>query len=122
MQIVFSGFLAFGGLVALLAGGYGLQRTRDIIAGGEVAVAVVKPPLPDTALPLLQFETADGRVMEIVSPVVLRAGTVVRLRYDPADPREVALPDHRRTWLDLGFVLLGAVVILAAVVLVATSF
>ena len=122
MQIVFAGFLAFGGLVALLAGVYGLRRTRDIIAGGDVAVAVVKPAPPDTALPLLQFETADGRVMEIVSPVVLRAGTVVRLRYDPADPRDVALPDHRRTWLDLGFVLLGAVVILVAVVLVATSF
>ena len=70
---------------------------------------------------MLRFETADGRVMEVVSPVKLALGAGVPLLYDPADPRDVALPGHRRTRLDQSFAAAGAVVILVAVVLVVLS-
>ncbi|WP_329458384.1 DUF3592 domain-containing protein [Streptomyces sp. NBC_01497] len=121
MQIVFAGSVAFGGLLALLAGAYGLYRTRQILASGTSAVALVMRPPPGAERPMLQFETADGRVMELVSPVDLEVGSVVVLAYDPRDPRDVALPRHRRTLLDAGFVAVGAVALLLAVVLVATA-
>jgi hypothetical protein len=116
VQIVFAGFLAFGGLVALIAGVHGLRRTSAIIADGEPVVALVTRPPARCERPLLQFETADGRVMAVVSPVMLALGSSVPLVYDPADPRDVVLPGHRRTRLDQGFAVAGAAVILAAVV------
>jgi hypothetical protein len=121
VQIVFAGSVAFGGLVALLAGAYGLHRTREILAAGESAVALVMMPPAGADRPMLQYETTDGRVMEIVSPVPLDVGSVVVLSYDPKDPRDVALPRHRRTVLDVGFVITGVVAVLVAVVLVVAS-
>jgi hypothetical protein len=115
--VVFAGWVAFGGAVALLAGAYGLHRTRRVLAEGETAVALVLRPPADAQRPLLQFETADGRVMEIPSPVTLETGSLVRLSYNPRDPREVALPRYRRTLLDTGFVACGALALLTALVL-----
>jgi hypothetical protein len=122
VQIVFAASVAFGGLVALLAGGYGLYRTRQILARGEPAVALVMMPLPGAERPMLQFETADGRVMELVSPADLDVGSAVMLSYDPKDPRDIALPRHRRTLLDVGFVITGVVALLVAVLVALLPF
>lgn len=122
MQIVFAGATVVSGLLVLLAGVYGLRRTRQILAAGHSVTGLVKRPPAGAERALLQFETADGRVMEIVSPVPLDIGSVVELSYDPADPRDVALPAHRRTGLDVGFVVAGAAVVVLAAVLAATSF
>jgi hypothetical protein len=119
--IVFAGVTAFGGFVTLLAGIYGLRTTRGILADGEPAVALVKRGPVGSERPLLQFETADGRLLEIVAPVTLDVGSTVILLYDPADPRDIALPDHRRTRLDQSFVVAGAAAMLIAVTLVVTS-
>jgi hypothetical protein len=120
--IVFAGSVAFGGLVAVLAGAYGLYRTRQVLAHGTSVLALVMRPLPGAERPMLQFETADGRVMELVSPVDLEVGSTVLLSYSPDDPREVALPRHRRTLLDAGFVAAGMAALVVAVVLVVIAF
>ncbi|MFF0447834.1 DUF3592 domain-containing protein [Streptomyces sp. NPDC004609] len=111
MQIVFGAVTVLGGLVAVLAGAYGLRQTRRIRRAGHFAIAVVKPPPPGGERPLLQYETRDGRVMETVSPVPrLPEGSSVRLSYDPADPREIVVDGHERTGVDRAFVSAGLVV------------
>ncbi|AVZ72411.1 hypothetical protein SLUN_09605 [Streptomyces lunaelactis] len=125
MQIVFAAFTAIGGLVAALAGAYGLRQTRRIAASGHFAIALVKPAPPGVERPLLQYETEDGRVMEIVSPVPLQAplesGSSVRLSYDPEDPRDVVLDGHARTRVDKGFVIAGLALVVIALVLAVTA-
>lgn len=67
-------FGALGGVVAYLAGVVGLRELRRLRRVGVPALALVRARVPtpeDRALPprpLLQFETADGRVMEVFSP------------------------------------------------------
>ncbi|MEU5997937.1 DUF3592 domain-containing protein [Streptomyces sp. NPDC047197] len=118
-MVVLGVFTALGGLVALLAGAYGLRRTRRVTAAGEVAQALVKEVRPGAERPLLQFETGDGSVVEVVSPVPpsrerpLAAGERVRIAYDSDDPREAVLLGRERRGVDRGFVAVGA----AAVVL-----
>ncbi len=125
-MVIFAALTSFGGLVALLAGAYGLRQTRRITAVGETVTALVKPPPQGAERPLLQFETLDGRVMEVSSPVPpgrrlpLRTGTEVRIAYDPADPRDVVLPGRDRVRLDQGFVAAGAVLVVLGVVLAVT--
>lgn len=123
MLFVLAGFTVFGGLVALLAGAYGLRETRRIAAAGGVAWALVKPTMPGSGRPLLQYETADGQVLELPSPVPptrrepLTPGARVQLAYDPADPREVVLLGRERTGLDRTFVAAGAAVLAVGLVL-----
>ncbi|MEO3977152.1 DUF3592 domain-containing protein [Streptomyces sp. CAU 1734] len=108
MQIVFAAFTLAGGLIAALAGVYGLRQTRRIARSGHFAIALVKPVPPGAERVLLAFETADGRLMEIPSPVPLAEGRSIRLAYDPGDPRDVVVDGHRRTGVDGGFVVAGA--------------
>ncbi|MFI6283747.1 DUF3592 domain-containing protein [Streptomyces sp. NPDC051018] len=111
MQIVFGAITVLAGLVAVLAGAYGLRQTRRIRGAGHSATAVVKPPPPGGERPLLQYETRDGRVVEIVSPVPrLPEGSRTRLSYDPDDPREVVVDGHERTGVEWAFVAAGLVV------------
>jgi uncharacterized protein DUF3592 len=118
---------AFGGLVAVLAGAYGLHRTRRIERSGQTADALVKPPQPGSDRPLVQFETAAGRVVEVVSPVPrtrrrpLRVGSEVRVAYDADDPREIVLLGSGRVRLDQGFMVAGAALVVLGAVLVATA-
>ncbi|MEV3856282.1 DUF3592 domain-containing protein [Streptomyces sp. NPDC050095] len=122
-MIVLAACTAVGGLVALLAGAYGLSRTRRIQAAGNVVEALVKQPQPGSERPLLQFETVDGRVMEVVSPVPpskrrpLPAGGVVTLAYDTDDPRETVVLGGERPGIDRGFMIAGAVLVLTGMVL-----
>ncbi|MBO1335400.1 DUF3592 domain-containing protein [Streptomyces sp. VRA16 Mangrove soil] len=117
-MIVLAAFTALGGLVALLAGAYGLRRTRRIRAAGNVVEALVKPPQPGSDRPLLQFATADGQVIEVVSPVPagrhrpLPAGGVVSVAYDTEDPRETVVLGGERPGVDRGFMIAGAVLVL----------
>ncbi|WP_405654228.1 DUF3592 domain-containing protein [Streptomyces sp. RK9] len=113
-MVVLAAFTTLGGLVALLAGAYGLHRTRHLTEAGEITDALVKAVLQGADRPTLQFETADGRVLEVVSPVPpnrrrpLRTGERVRIAYDADDPREVVLIGRERRGLDWAFVAAGA--------------
>jgi hypothetical protein len=112
MLIVFGAVTAFGGLIAVVAGGYGLRRADRIRGLGHAAEALVKPSPPGAERPRLTFETHDGRVMEIVSPVPgLAAGDGVRLWYDPADPREVVVDGHERRGVEWAFLAVGCALI-----------
>ncbi|MEU5687030.1 DUF3592 domain-containing protein [Streptomyces venezuelae] len=126
--VVLAAFTVLGGLVAALAGAYGLRRTRRISAGGAVTQALVKAALPGAERPTLQFETGDGRVVEVVSPVPpsrrapLAAGDRVGIAYDVEDPRETVLIGGERTGLDRAFVGAGvALMVLGAVLAVAVG-
>ncbi|WP_328724931.1 DUF3592 domain-containing protein [Streptomyces sp. NBC_00259] len=127
VQIVFAGFTVLGGLVALLAGAYGLNRTRRISAAGQVVTALVKAAPPGADRPLLQYETADGRVLEVPAPapptrgLPLTPGSTVRISYDPDDPREIVLSGHERTRIDRGFMIVGAIVLLTGLTLAVTA-
>ncbi|SDK10585.1 DUF3592 domain-containing protein [Streptomyces indicus] len=125
-MVVLAALTALGGLVALLAGAYGLWQTRRLAAAGEAVTALVKPAPQGAERPLLQFVTLDGRVMEVPSPVPpsrrlpLRTGTEVRIAYDPGDPRAVLLPGSERIRLDQGFVAAGAALVVLGAVLAVT--
>ncbi|MFC8127524.1 DUF3592 domain-containing protein [Streptomyces sp. NPDC057302] len=122
-MVVLAVFTALGGLVALLAGVYGLRQTRRITDMGEVAQALVKAVQPGAGRPTLQFETGDGQVVEVVSPVPpsrkrpLVAGDRVRIAYDSDDPRETVVLGRERRGIDRGFVVAGAAVLLLGLVL-----
>ncbi|MBC9712059.1 hypothetical protein H9Y04_05685 [Streptomyces sp. TRM66268-LWL] len=125
-MVVFAALTSFGGLVALLAGAYGLRQTRRIAASGQAVNALVKPAPHGAQRPLLQFETLDGRVMELPSPVPpnrrtpLLPGTEVRLAYDPADPRDTVLLGGERVLLDRTFIAAGAALVVLGAVLAVT--
>ncbi|MEV5980264.1 DUF3592 domain-containing protein [Streptomyces sp. NPDC052114] len=126
-MVVLAVVTALGGLVAALAGAYGLWQTRRITAAGALAQALVKAPPPGAERPTLQFETADGRVVEVVSPVPptprrpLAPGDLVGIAYDTDDPRETVLVGGERTGLDRAFVGAGAALVLLGLVLVAVA-
>ncbi|MFJ7280154.1 DUF3592 domain-containing protein [Kitasatospora sp. NPDC098663] len=127
--VVFGGL---GGVVAYLAGVVGLRDLRRLRRVGVPALALVRARVPapeDRALPprpLLQFETEDGRVVEVFSPVPstprhpLPDGGHVQVRYDPADPRQVLVEGRERRPLEYGFVVLGLLMVLAAITLAVT--
>ncbi|MEU8515395.1 DUF3592 domain-containing protein [Kitasatospora sp. NPDC048722] len=124
--VVFGGL---GGVVAYLAGVVGLREVRRLRRVGVPVRALVRERVPapeDRASPprpLLQFETEDGRVVEVFSPVPstprhpLPDGGYVPLRYDPADPRQVLVEGRERRPLEYGFVALGLSMVLIALVL-----
>ncbi|MFF1691404.1 MULTISPECIES: DUF3592 domain-containing protein [unclassified Streptomyces] len=125
-MVVLAAFMLLGGLVALLAGAYGLRRTRRISEAGRVTQALVKPPQAGSERPLLQFETHDGRVVEVVSPapptrrLPLPTGALVGIAYDVDDPRETVLIGGERPGLDWGFVGAGAALVVLGAVLAVT--
>ncbi|MEV5281062.1 DUF3592 domain-containing protein [Streptomyces sp. NPDC051994] len=118
MLFILAAFTVLGGLVAVLAGAYGLRETRRVEAAGALAWALVKPAPQGAVRPLLQYATADGRVLELPSPVPpshrapLPPGSSVRVSYDPADPRTVVLLGRERTAVDRAFMVSGAVIVL----------
>ncbi|MFH8385662.1 DUF3592 domain-containing protein [Kitasatospora sp. NPDC018058] len=122
-------FGALGGVVAYLAGVVGLRELRRLRRVGVPVRALVRARVPapeDRALPprpLLQFETEDGRVVEVFSPVPSTArhplpdGGYVPVRYDPADPRQVLVDGRERVRVEYGFVTLGLLMLLASITL-----
>lgn len=126
-MVVLAAFTAIGGLVALLAGAYGLRQTRRVTEAGAVTQALVKAVRPGADRPTLQFETADGRVLEVVSPVPvsrrrpLPAGERVPIAYDVDDPRDVVLLGAERRGLDWSFVAAGACLVVVGLALAATG-
>ncbi|MEV7024816.1 DUF3592 domain-containing protein [Kitasatospora sp. NPDC093558] len=124
--VVFGGL---GGVVAYLAGVVGLREVRRLRRDGVPVRALVRERVPapeDRASPprpLLQFETEDGRVVEVFSPVPstrrhpLPDGGYVALRYDPADPRQVLVEGRERRPLEYGFVAVGLSMVLIALAL-----
>ncbi len=126
---VLAGFAAFGAMLAVLAGSYGLRQARRLRRTGIRVQALVKHPArrpsdePTRPRPLLQFATDDGRVLEIVSPVAptrgcpLDEGDHVLVRYDPADPRTVVVHGRERLGLERAFVGGGAGVLLLSLAL-----
>ncbi|MDH6580555.1 DUF3592 domain-containing protein [Kitasatospora sp. MAP5-34] len=121
-------FGLLGGAVAYLAGAAGLRESRRLRSLGVPVQALVRYRAPDpgdrtaAARPLLQFVTANGRVMEVFSPVpstrahTLVDGRRIPLRYDPADPRQVQVPGRERLGLEYAFLALGVAAALVALV------
>ncbi|MFI9100708.1 DUF3592 domain-containing protein [Streptomyces fildesensis] len=119
---VFAGFAVLSGVVVSLAGLAGLRAIRLIGGAGTEAEALVKrtgPAAADSAIrPLLQFTVADGRVVEISSPVPasrhrpLTDGSTVWVRYDPVDPRDVVVVGRERRGLEYALVGIGALFVL----------
>ncbi|WP_432000113.1 hypothetical protein [Streptomyces sioyaensis] len=130
---VLAGIAAFGGLLAVLAGTYGLQQARRVRRTGVRVEALVKRPPggvsdePVPPRPLLQFVTEDDRVREVVCPVAptrrrpLNAGDHVLVLYDPADPRTVVVHDLEHAGLDRALIAGGAVVMLLSLTLLAAA-
>nr|WSW65845.1 DUF3592 domain-containing protein [Streptomyces sp. NBC_00995] len=128
---VLAGMAAFGGMLAIMAGAYGLARARRVRESGVHVQALVKRSPgrggvgPAMLRPSLQFVTEDGRVLEVASPVSstrrqpLRDGDHVLVSYDPADPRDVVVHGRERLGLERGFIGVGALVVLLAVTLLA---
>ncbi|MER7949765.1 DUF3592 domain-containing protein [Streptomyces sp. NPDC096079] len=121
--VVLAGILAFGGLLAVLAGVYGLRQARRVRETGVRVPALVKrrPEQPgEGPVLLLQFVTEDDRVMEVVCPVPptrrqpLHDGDNILISYDPADPRDVAVQGRERLGLERAFAIGGATVVLLA--------
>ena len=128
--VVTAAFLAVGGVVAYLVGVSSLAETRRLSRDGVPAQALVmqRPGVHGgvngTPGPLLQFSTEDGTVLEVFSPVPsvrsypLTDGQQVPIRYDPADPRKLLVLGRERRGVDRAFALLGAALVLAALLLV----
>ncbi|MFJ9693989.1 DUF3592 domain-containing protein [Kitasatospora sp. NPDC101183] len=118
-------FGLLGGAVAYLAGVVGLRDLRRLRRVGLPAQALVRARVPGpqdgAPRPLLQFETADGRVVEVFSPVPstprhpLPDGGHVPVHYDPADPRLVVVDGRERFRLEYAFVALGLLMALASI-------
>ena len=115
--VTMAGLTTASGAVALLAGLAGLRGIRCLRRVGVDAWALVKRT-DHRARPILQYETADGRVMEVGSPVPaskhhpLADGSLVRVRYDPDDPRELLLHGHMQATLEYAMVGAGAAFVL----------
>lgn len=108
MELIFAAFTVLGGLLAVLAGAYGLWQTRRISGSGHCVMALVKPSPEGAQRPLLEFETLEGRIVEITSPVpIVDQGGGVRLWYDPGSPGDVVVDGHQRIGVDRGFVAVG---------------
>ncbi|MGW2085118.1 hypothetical protein [Streptomyces sp. NPDC001880] len=125
---VLAGTTAFGGMLAVLAGAYGLHQARRARDTGVRVQALVKRRPGATheesaPQPLLQFVTEDDRVMEVVSPVPatrrhpLKHGDNVLVSYDPADPRNVVVHGWDRSGPERVFIAGGALVVLLSVTL-----
>ena len=127
--VVTAAFLALGGFAAYLVGVGSLAETRRLRRVGVPAVALVKlrpagrGGVEGSPGPLLQFSTEEGAVMEVYAPVPssrsrpLVDGALVPITYDPADPRLLLVAGRERRALDRAFAWLGAVLVLAALVL-----
>ncbi|TJZ99211.1 DUF3592 domain-containing protein [Actinacidiphila oryziradicis] len=115
-------FTAASGAAALLAGLSGLRGIRRLRRVGVNVWALVKRAGPaageDSVRPLLQYQTEDGRVIEVGSPAPpskrhpLAEGSLVLVRYDPYDPRELQLHGRERATLEYTMVGAGTVFIL----------
>lgn len=87
--VTVAGFTVVSGSVALLTGIAGLRGIHRLRRVGVEVWA-------------LQYETRDGRVMEVGSPAPaskrhpLADGSLVLVRYDPDDPRELLLQGRER--------------------------
>ncbi|MFB7308152.1 DUF3592 domain-containing protein [Streptomyces sp. NPDC056192] len=127
---VLAGIAAFGGMLAVLVGAYGLRQARRVSETGVRVQALVKrypgEVRAESALlrPLLQFVTEDDRVMEVVCPVPstrrqpFSDGDNVHVSYDPADPRNVVVHGRERLGPERVFIAGGALVVLFSTLLV----
>ncbi|MHA6758107.1 hypothetical protein [Streptacidiphilus sp. PAMC 29251] len=126
-------FLGVGGFLAYLVGVGALAETRRLHGAGVTVWALVKQRPSARADaggatgPLLQFSTEDGVVVEVFAPVPsnrshpMADGERLRVVYDPADPRTVLVLGRERRGLDRAFVVLGAGLVLAALVLLISA-
>ncbi len=126
MTILVGILLALPGGLAALAGLSGMRRTHRLRREGVSAWAMaITPPASAGGQPgesphrtLIQYQLADGQVIERISPqpvrkaASLRPGQKVLIWYDPEDPQEVLV--YGREWRlgDRAFVVVGVLFML----------
>jgi hypothetical protein len=123
---LFTAIFTLIGLVLMLVGGFLALRTQKFLGSAASAEGTVVELVRSvssrsrgrdskTFRPVVQFTTADGRPIEMVSrvgsnPPSYSEGEKVRVWYDPANPHEAELDGFFALWfLPLLFTGMGAV-------------
>jgi hypothetical protein len=129
MSILVGILIALPGGLAVLAGLSARRRARRLRREGEPAwaMAISRPALPDEQpgrspdRTLIQYQLADGRVLELVSPApvrktaVLSPGQKVLVWYDPEDPQDVLVHGREGHLADRAFVAAGILFMLLGI-------
>jgi hypothetical protein len=123
MSIVIGVWFGLAGGLAALVGVIGLCRIRRLRARGVKAWAAATPYDAEggrSRLVSLRYELADGRVLERIrslparKAVALRPGQKVLIWYDPAEPEDILVYGRREGLADATFIVVGALLVLAA--------
>jgi hypothetical protein len=125
MSILVGALLALPGGLAVLAGLSGVRRARRLRRDGVSAWAMAVPPLASAGeqpggsphRTLIQYQLADGRVVERISPeparktASLHPGQKILIWYDPDDPQDVLVYGREGRLADWAFVVVGVLFI-----------
>ena len=118
METAVGTWFALAGIISVIAGLAGIRRIRRLRRDGVQAWAVVVPSnlVGGGREAALQYTLSDGRVLEKGSNRRIGAllpGERVLIWYDRADPQDVLVRGREGRALDLVFVTVGAVLVLA---------
>jgi hypothetical protein len=124
---------ALFGVLAALAGLTGMRRSRRLRTTGKPVWAMAMPGAaagvpggPDDAT-VLQYELADGRVIERILPgsgvtrSKLAPGARILLWYDPADPEDVLIFGAGSRRVDQAFLAVGGLLVVAGAAIAALA-
>lgn len=122
--------IVFGGLLSVYAGIAQLRDRRRLVADGGTAWALIVPAPrhpeyePSAYRPMLRFDTDDGRLVEVYSPVPstkrqpLIEGRKILVHYASEDPTQVVVHGEKGR-SDLLFIGIGLAAVISAVTVMA---
>jgi hypothetical protein len=114
-------WIALAGVPAALAGLTGMRRVRRLRRDGVRAWATVVPLIADgERQAALRYTLPDGEVLEKPAAGRARAllpGERVLIWYDQADPLDVLVSGREKKVSDLVFVVAGAALVAAGVII-----
>ncbi|MFL6114060.1 MAG: DUF3592 domain-containing protein [Catenulispora sp.] len=126
-MVVLGVVIVLGGLLSAYAGIAQLRERRRVLAEGDTVWASIVPAPthpeyePSAYRPMLRFETEDGRVVEVYSPVSstkrrpLVEGRRILVHYVGEDPAQVVVHGEKGP-TDLLFIGSGLAAVVAAVI------